>query len=871
LVVATALPVSALWEALPGSWRETLRARGQRCLRVDPGVESLLAALPALLAGRDSGEDCVPVDESPAVAAGETPLPLAVRRFRRAGETHDNVARFWGEVSQPRIAGAAGPPVPDPYLAVGAVPSATATFHDMSAERGTVPLVSADPCTGCGACWTACPDSSIAPTALCVESLLRTALDRAAANAPGPPDAGRLQLQRLLPQLAARVEGRIKKEDAGSFAATQVLEAAEWLTGKLELSEDDAVAFAAAVEELSAALCRAPLAVTQTFFHAAKAAGGKAELLALAVNPQSCQGCGGCAEVCPVDAIEIVPQRPELVERLASAWTDWELLPDSPGATVARVAEEIGELPSLLLSRHVFFAVAGGDGAEPGSGERLALRHVTAVLESRGQRQALTRAKELTALGEELQEALGETLRGVVEVQDLAAVAGALAASEGELHDRLRDAGASAAVDESRARALVAAAKDVASLADRCLQGPTGVGRSRFGLVVAGEGLADWAASFPRNPFSVPVALDLAGSGPELASGLLGGLLQRGLDEERSIRLARLQLENPPDLAQRTQELRSLSWRRVLAEQPGAAPALLVIGDPASLLAEGAGGLSRLLASDLPVKVLLLDDGSGEDSAVDPVFLALAHRRAFVLSTSVAHHGHLHEGLLAALAFDGPALIRIHAPSPRRDGFSTERVLERAREAVRCRVQPLLRYDPHAEGVFGTRLSLDGNPDPGETWARDDDGAEMTPAHWALGGARWAAGFGPAAADAPALADWLALPADRRLERAPAVTNARGEVLCVPPDVAALAEERSGGWRTLQELAGVVTPFTGASRARVGEELAEGRPAEPGALDEARRRDAAESDALARSRQAAALTERLLRLAGYAGEGPPGS
>jgi len=457
-----------------------------------------------------------------------------------------------------------------------------------------------------------------------------------------------------------------------------------------------------------------------------------------------------------------------------------------------------------------------------------------------------------------------------VRVTDLAAVESALSEGEGDLRDRLQEAGATGAIDAARSRDLVAAARAVADLAETHLEGPTGVGRSRFALVVAGAKLADWAASFPRNPFSVPVALDLAGSGPELSCGLLRGLLQRGLEEERRVRSARLLLEDSPDRAQREVELRNLSWQELMAAEPAAAPTLLVLGDPSSLLGEGAAGLSRLLRSELPIKVLLLDDGSAEETEVDPVLLGLAHRRAFVLSASVGHEEHLMEGLSQALEFAGPALIRIHAPSPRRDGFATEATVARAREAVRCRVAPLLRYDPREEGVFGTRLSLAGNPDPGEDWASDEDGRALTPADWAVGAGRWAAGFGSSGSDGLPVADWLALLPAERSARHPEVTAFGGMKLRVPSTVAGLAADRAETWKMLQELAGLVTPFTGAVRAHLEEEISVSHRAEVDSLVEAHQHELRGGESQARTRQAAALTDRLLRLAGYSGDSEPG-
>ena len=82
--------------------------------------------------------------------------------------------------------------------------------------------------------------------------------------------------------------------------------------------------------------------------------------------------------------------------------------------------------------------------------------------------------------------------------------------------------------------------------------------------------------------------------------------------------------------------------------------------------------------------------------------------------------------MLQALAHDGPALLHVYAPSPTRHGFPASATVDQARNAVASRALPLFRYDPRAEGVFGSRISLDGNPAPTEALA------DITLAEWAL-------------------------------------------------------------------------------------------------------------------------------------------
>ena len=87
-----------------------------------------------------------------------------------------------------------------------------------------------------------------------------------------------------------------------------------------------------------------------------------------------------------------------------------------------------------------------------------------------------------------------------------------------------------------------------------------------------------------------------------------------------------------------------------------------------------------------------------------------------VVQTSVGAGDHLETGIAAALAFDGPALVRVHAPEPARDGFAADATLERAREAVATRAFPLFVSRPGSDREGGSdglpTVDLAGNPDP---------------------------------------------------------------------------------------------------------------------------------------------------------------
>jgi len=772
-------------------------------------LESIARDYPAL--EKRALPDLTDSPQTPGERQPTAPLPWVVRRFDQIASTYDSVSRFWGEFSEPRGEGEGS--VPDPYLAMGVLPSCTATFHDRSATRESVPSIDPGRCTGCGNCWTACPDSALIPLALGTEALLDAAHDATADD--GAAESAAAKLKRAHKQLAARIDGQLAKDKTAHLGKRELDAGFDWLTGKMGLDGQERESAQRVFERSREFLDGLGLAATELVFHDAhREQKGTGNLLMLAIDPRSCQGCGVCAAVCADEAIEIRPQTAESLACMRERWQAWERLPDTPGKTIEHLSGSSGpgDLAAALLSRHCSMAVTGADGAEPGSGARLATRQIVAVVEYEMQRKLLRQAAELDQLAAGLREAIASQL------------ARKLPEDNRELLDRLEELAGPVAIDQPRIRELAQAARQLEQVRWRLTEGRQRLGRSRYGLAIMGRSTAEWAIPFPRNPFCVPVVVDTASEGPELAFGVAEGMLAEMVEDFREIRRARLILDQPTAHAEELATLDRLSRSDLTPEELALCPPLLILTDPETLASAHVAGMARLLASDLPVKVILLDGRDLLAEGADPALLALAHRQAFVLSASIAHPEHLFPGLRAALDFTGAALIHIHAPSPRTHGFEPAQMLERARLAVETRVHPLLRYDPSAPGLFGRRLSLDGNPAIDRDWV-DDGAGESTPAAWARGETRFA-------------------------ETPQAVLDA-------------LDSKRRDHWAVLQELAGVVTPFTETIRQELETQVRGEQTIAIESLTREHKSQVAHLKDTQRSEQAARLRERLMRLAGY--------
>jgi hypothetical protein len=198
----------------------------------------------------------------------------------------------------------------------------------------------------------------------------------------------------------------------------------------------------------------------------------------------------------------------------------------------------------------------------------------------------------------------------------------------------------------------------------------------------------------------VPVTVAAAGDAAAVARGTSIGVQERALTAFAALRRARIELDagDGANAEKKAEEeiarLVRLAWSDLDADERRLAPPLVWIASEADLVASSAAGLLDLLAGGDGVKLLLLTDGDDAPAAagdVDLVDLARRVGTAYVAQTSIAAGDHLAAAVAEALDHDGPAVLRVHAPSPRRLGLAPADTLALARQAVESGAFVLLR------------------------------------------------------------------------------------------------------------------------------------------------------------------------------------
>lgn len=760
--------------------------------------------------------------------------PSMVRVLGRTDDQFDSLPRLWDQVGVMYNDGESDQLTADPYFATGTVAPLSSTFRNLSGTRSVIPVFDPSACTGCGKCWTACPDSAIGAVVMSPASLIDTGMRVASGES----------LRQVSNQLATRMTAQARKGELASTAGDIFRNEFEWLKEKMSMTPEREEALSTAVNNIADGLAEMPLAVTDAFFHdAEKVKKDSGELLSLAINADVCKGCGICVEQCEPLALNLAEQNDERLVAAKSSWNLWMETPDTPSATIDRVIEA-GSLDSLAasnLSRYCLHAMAGGDSAEPGSGEKIALRMVLATTEFYEQPLLNRFAHDVKKTAEDLIQRIQAILASALPGENLEILESVLdrvnspTVGIGALAQEIDKAIEGRKVDAPGLRRLTRLAEDLTELHETVTTGTQGLGRARLGLAITPGSIANWAAEFPYNSFQAPVVVDMIGETPQMAAGLLEGHMRDTCESVAVMRRAQLELEQPAGIEFQRAALDRLEWKDLTSEEKRICPPLLLVGNDEMLAGAGLSQVLWLLSSDLPIKIVAMADldcgiareadgrsSLHHDPRTNLVLLALAARNAYVAQTSIAAFSHLQGSVTEALEYPGPALVRVHAPSPDRHGVATNAAIRQAELAYRSRAYPLVTYDPRIDGVHGTRISLAGNPDIDQPFASEDAGV-ITPAHWAITESRFAGEFTLMDSDESGieLDEYLELEGSARTGKTPMLTVPDEEEpgrYRIGLDLIGVIDEQRATWRVLQELAGVVTPFTD----RVWEEAKQG-------------------------------------------------
>lgn len=286
-------------------------------------------------------------------------------------------------------------------------------------------------------------------------------------------------------------------------------------------------------------------------------------------------------------------------------------------------------------------------------------------------------------------------------------------------------------------------------------------GRENIGLINSTGCSTVYASTYPYNPYLLPWSNSLFENGPTYAMGVRSRWDQMGWKDKK----------------------------------------LWVIGGDGAMLDIGFNALSRMLASGMNIKILLLDtqvysNTGGQSSTAtftgqntkfsvhgkvipgkverrkEVAQIAMMHPDTLVAQTSCAMTNHFYKSIIAANEYDGPAIVSVYTTCQPEHGVGDNMAMHQSKLAVDTRTFPVLLYDPRKGSKISERLSLQGNPAQNDDFYVDPKSGEAYDfISFARSEGRFAKHF-----------DQDGTPS---------------------PTMLATREERLQNWRLLQELAGI--------------------------------------------------------------------
>jgi pyruvate-ferredoxin/flavodoxin oxidoreductase len=729
-------------------------------------------------------------------------------------------------------------PLADPFAALSAIPAATGAFRDMTGIRFEVPEFIAEKCTGCGHCWTQCPDTAIPGLVSDIDQILTVASESAGNGQP------LTHFPALIESLTKEVRDLLKTVPETAFVDVLSLAYKKVVKEKAP-GEEERTGLDAEFEKVASILAEFAFAKTMPFFDVPeKKEEGSGGLLSVTINPYTCKGCNLCVDVCPDKALVTIEQDEKTVEKLRRNWAFWQQLPDTPDrfVQVRNLEEGIGVLHTLLLKKENYQSMVGGDGSCMGCGEKTAVHLITSAVEAFLQPYVERFVNHVEELTQQMDDKIRLLLAADVDLDGVTNADRVDIAIEGENRERLAE--------------LTKILRGLKDLAWKYKSGPSGKGRSILGMTNATGCSSVWGSTYPYNPYPFPWVNHLFQDAPSIAIGIFEGHMRKMADNFALVRRAELELKDAFDPIVHDRFFEAFSWEQFTDEEFRLCPPIVAMGGDGAMYDIGFQNLSRLMASGMPLRVVVLDTQvysntggqactSGftgqisdmaaygkaqhgkEEARKELALIAMAHRTSYVLQSSQAAPAHLVGGILKGLASRRPAIFNIYTPCQTEHGIPDDASEHNARLALESRAVPYMIYDPDEGSSLSDRLDLDGNPVLDEEWPSyelsyiDEDGKEqtmtlpMTIADWAATEARFAKQFkrvDPANLNGELTPyhEYLKLSEQERQGKIPFIYTLNKERrlhrIAVSEELVSLGAERLDFWSELREMSGDKIP-----------------------------------------------------------------
>jgi pyruvate-ferredoxin/flavodoxin oxidoreductase len=670
---------------------------------------------------------------------------------------------------------------------VGVMAAATGATASKYVARRETPVFIPENCTQCMECIAACPDTALPNTAQDIATVLITAARHYVNDA-----AQRKILMAAVPRIEAGA--RAKMLDGVKAKAPRPFKdiVREELAGVEGLND-------LAKNEFNAIIDILPLAYGKThavFSSVEKKSPGAGGLFSIFVS-DLCKGCAECVTVCgDHQALRMEPDSEELNTEYASAHALFDLLPQTPKQFLGIYDDDhpqdtkAAALRNHLMVRRNYEALASGDGACAGCGEKTVLRSVVTMTEAYMRPLYHAKADRLREKATKLREEGVRRLRAIAEREPAQwklyrkAIAHCVMELGGETDEdteaRLAEHGE--LNEEAIIDALVAVMEQDA-FNHRELQAVDGRlsnGMSVMAMAAHTGCNTVYGSTPPNNPHPYPWMNSLFQDGATITwimgeSFIIDHARRSVVPERLADALLRdggalLTEETYFDLTHMTD---TLMTDREISELPKA----WAVGGDGAFGDIGFQNVSKVVLQNRPnVQILMLDTqvysntgGQNSDSSPGPggydmnqagaatqgkltekksvsEILTAGHGSPYVAQVSMANAAKLYRTILDALEYRGTAFLQTYTTCQPEHGVADDVAAIQAKRVRDSRGMPEFIFQPGNGERCADAFDLKGNPTPNTDWwaavyASTKERYQYTVAHWALTEARFRGHF----------------------------------------------------------------------------------------------------------------------------------
>jgi len=845
------LSEEALFKAIEDQLQHKFGAKGARIVE-----DNLKVVRRGFLESSEIKDKVVSEDASPALRK-EIAIPVMLKEQPGSEAATTDIHRFWEQTGNFYLTGKGGDNLTDPFIGMSLIPVSTGVFRDMTQIRFNHPEWDPQKCTGCGNCWTVCPDSAIPGLVNSVSEVFETAIKRI--------EAGGKKVRHLR-KASRTMERKLRDlmnaggEDAAVDSYLDI--AVDSLRQDQTLHETERAELSQELDWFLEAIGEFKFALTKPFYSLKeKEAAGSGGLLSITIDPYACKGCKECVQVCPDDALDMTVQTPESIETLRKNWAFWLDLPNTSEEYIRidDLEEAIGALETLLLDKTNYKSMVGGDGACLGCGEKTVMHLFTATVEALIRPRVAKHVTKIEELIQGLEKHIRLRLAESVDVGDTRAMVSAIDALENKdltlsnLSGALDKARVSVPLDSDWLKRVTQLLAKLKHLKWQYTQGTTGRGRSSLGMINSTGCTSVWGSTYPYNPYPFPWTNHLFQDSASMALGIFEGHMAKMADGFKAIRMTELELEGKFNQKEHDEFFRYFDWTKFSDDEFALCPPVVAVGGDGAMYDIGFQNLSRLMMTGKPIKVVVLDTQvysntggqactSGFYSQVSDMaqhgkvqkgkeeirkeigLIGMAHRTTYVLQGTMANTSHLIEGMIRGIIAKRPALFNLYSPCMPEHGIGDDLGKHQSKLALESRAYPVFTYDPDKGNLPEECFNLEGNPALEDDWPSytltyvDENGSPdsmelpLTFADFAVTEARFRKHFKKAPRDTwnddmVPVAEFLELDADDREGKFPFVwaldkKNRLSRVIVAEPVIKS-CEDRRHFWVMLKSLAGV--------------------------------------------------------------------